>query len=218
MCEGEILDGCSTKMNKMTTRIINAIIRRIVRRLVPFIEEQQEFLRNRNIKQKLKKSDGYFFVGQGSYIVGAKYISVGKNFYAGRNFRLEAIDEYYDQKFTPSITIGDNSSFEDFCHIGCVEKVIIGNGVMGGSKIYITDHYHGSICKEELSTRPALRPLSHKPVSIGNNVWIGDGVCIMPGVTIGDNVIIGANAVVTHSFPENVVIAGVPAKIIRELQ
>lgn len=199
----------------MITRITNGIIRRIVRFLIPFINEQQDYLRNKDIKQNLKKSDGYFFVGQGSYIVGAKYISVGKNFYAGRNFRLEAIDQYLDQIFTPSVTIGDNSSFEDFCHIGCVEKVIIGNGVMGGSKIYITDHYHGSIGKEELSTRPAHRPLSHKPVSIGNNVWIGDGVCIMPGVKIGDNVIIGANAVVTHNFPNNVVIAGVPAKIIK---
>ena len=40
----------------------------------------------------------------------------------------------------------------------------------------------------------------------------------MPGVTIGDNVIIGANAVITHSFPENVVVAGVPAKIIKILK
>lgn len=64
---------------------------------------------------------------------------------------------------------------------------------------------------------PSKRPLSSKPVCIGNNVWIGEGVCVMPGVTIGDNVIIGANAVVTHSFPKNVVIAGVPAKIIKTL-
>lgn len=64
---------------------------------------------------------------------------------------------------------------------------------------------------------PSKRPLSSKPVDIGNNVWIGEGVCIMPGVTIGDNVIIGANAVVTHSFPNNVVIAGVPARIIKSL-
>lgn len=65
--------------------------------------------------------------------------------------------------------------------------------------------------------RPALRPLSSKPVKIGKNVWIGEGVSIMPGVTLGDNVIVGANAVVTHSFPADSVIAGCPARVIRTL-
>ena len=202
----------------MIKRIKNGIIRRIVRLLVPFIEEQQGYLRNISLKSELRTCpEEGVYLGHGSYILGAKYVDVGKGFFAGRHFRLEAIDSYNDQQFSPLVSLGDHSSFGDFCHIGCIENITIGNGVMGGSKIYITDHYHGSICKEELSTRPALRPLSHKPVTIGNNVWIGDGVCIMPGVTIGDGVIIGANAVVTHSFPANVVIAGCPAKIIREL-
>ena len=58
--------------------------------------------------------------------------------------------------------------------------------------------------------------MSCKPVKIGNNVWLGDNVSIMPGVTLGNNVIVGANAVVTHSFPDNVVVAGVPAKMIKK--
>ena len=52
---------------------------------------------------------------------------------------------------------------------------------------------------------------------IGDNVILTTGCTIIGGVKIGDNVIIGANAVVTHSFPKNVVIAGVPAKIIKTL-
>lgn len=56
-----------------------------------------------------------------------------------------------------------------------------------------------------------------KSVKIGRNCWIGGNVTILPGVELGDNVTIGANSVVTKSFPSNVVIAGVPAKIIREL-
>lgn len=51
---------------------------------------------------------------------------------------------------------------------------------------------------------------------IGNNVWIGPGVKMCGNITIGDNVVIGAGAVVTKSFPSNVTIAGVPAKIIKE--
>ncbi len=55
------------------------------------------------------------------------------------------------------------------------------------------------------------------PVTIGDNVWIGGNVVINPGVTIGDNVVIASGAVVTRSFPGDVLVAGVPAKVIRKL-
>lgn len=55
------------------------------------------------------------------------------------------------------------------------------------------------------------------PVKIGNDVWIGGKAIICPGVTVGDNVVIGAGAVVVKDVPSNVVVAGNPAKIIREL-
>lgn len=55
-------------------------------------------------------------------------------------------------------------------------------------------------------------------ITIGNNVFIGNKCIIMPNVTIGDNVIIGAGSIVTKNFPSNVVIAGVPAKIIKSLE
>lgn len=55
------------------------------------------------------------------------------------------------------------------------------------------------------------------PVSIGNNVWIGGNVVITPGVTIGDNVVIGAGSVVTKDIPANVVAAGNPCRVIREI-
>lgn len=53
------------------------------------------------------------------------------------------------------------------------------------------------------------------PVTIGNNVWIGGNAVINPGVTIGDNVVVASGAVVTKDVPDNVVVAGVPAKVIR---
>ena len=54
-------------------------------------------------------------------------------------------------------------------------------------------------------------------VTIGDNVWIGGNVCIMPGVTIGNNVVIGAGSVVTKDLPDNVIAAGNPCRIIREI-
>lgn len=56
-----------------------------------------------------------------------------------------------------------------------------------------------------------------KPITIGDNVWIGGNAVINPGVCLGDNVVVASGAVVTRSFPDNVVIAGVPAKVIRNL-
>ena len=55
------------------------------------------------------------------------------------------------------------------------------------------------------------------PVVIGNNVWICGSVKIIGGVTIGDNTIIGAGSVVTKDIPANVIAAGVPCKVIREI-
>ena len=55
------------------------------------------------------------------------------------------------------------------------------------------------------------------PVTIGNNVWIGGRAVINPGVTIGDNVVVASGAVVTKDVPDNVVVGGNPARIIKKL-
>ena len=57
-----------------------------------------------------------------------------------------------------------------------------------------------------------------KPITIGNDVWIGGNVTILPGVTIGSNVVVAAGAVVTKDVPDNCVVGGVPAKVIREIE
>ena len=57
-----------------------------------------------------------------------------------------------------------------------------------------------------------------KPIHIGNDVWIGGNVTIMPGLTIGNNVVIAAGAVVTKDVPDNSLVAGVPAKKVRDLE
>lgn len=56
-----------------------------------------------------------------------------------------------------------------------------------------------------------------KPVHIKKNVWIGVNVTILPGVTVGENTVIGAGAVVTHDVPDNAVVVGNPARVIKYL-
>ena len=152
-----------------------------------------------------------------AFFRGMEYMEIGDNSYFGKNAWVEALDEYGAQTFQPRLVIGNNFSMQYNCHIGCIESIEVGDNVLLGSKVYITDHFHGNITKEDIGVPPVKRPLSSKPVKIGNNVWIGDNVTILPGVTLGNNVIVGANAVVTKSFPDNTVIAGCPAKLIKIL-
>lgn len=58
----------------------------------------------------------------------------------------------------------------------------------------------------------------YKPITVGNNVWFGAGVLVLPGVTIGENTVIGAGSVVAGDIPHNVLAAGNPCKVIRELE
>ncbi|KAJ2780570.1 hypothetical protein GGI15_003495 [Coemansia interrupta] len=79
---------------------------------------------------------------------------------------------------------------------------------------------HVQIYTAEHPTDPSVRLEgleSARPVKIGNNVWIGGGAIILAGVTIGNNVTVGAGAVVTKDVPDNVVVVGNPAKIVKHV-
>ena len=151
---------------------------------------------------------------------GEEFISVGDNCRIGDNVRLTAWKEYRSgQTFNPEIRIGDNCLIGADSHITAINRIIIGDNVLMGDKILITDNAHGPSEPNVLDISPKYRPLESKgPVIIGNNVWIGEKTSIMPGVTIGDGVIIGANSVVTKDIPGYCVVAGIPAKIIKSLR
>jgi acetyltransferase-like isoleucine patch superfamily enzyme len=161
-----------------------------------------------------KKCDFWGF----SSLCGARYIDLGNNLYVGNDVVWEVYDEFRGRHFTPSLSFGDGSSFGDGGHISCVNRIAIGNGVRIGRKVFITDNGHGSFSREQLDTPANLRPLVSKgPVIIEDNVWIGEMSCILPGVTIGRGAIVGANSVVTHDVPPYTMVAGSPARIIKEI-
>ena len=132
--------------------------------------------------------------------------------------RLECLNTYSSNiKEPPLLEIGSNTSFGDYCHIGCINKIIIGDDSIFGSNVLIEDHNHGDYSHgidDSLKRKASL--FSKGPIIIGKNVWVGDNVCILAGVTIGDNSVIGAGSVVTKDVEPNSIYAGNPAHIIRK--
>lgn len=149
---------------------------------------------------------------------GLKYISIGNHVQISKGVLLTAWDSITNEKYSPEIVIGDYCIIHDNCHITSVNSIRIGDHLLTGTNVLITDNAHGIGTREQMNIPPVLRPMYSKgPVVIGNNVWLGNNVCVMPGVTIGDGAIIGANSVVTHDVPAYAVAAGMPAKVIKQM-
>ena len=122
------------------------------------------------------------------------------------------------KKWKPMIKIGNGCNLGQYNHITAVNKIVIGENLLTGRFVLITDNSHGNFSHEELIAHPSKRQIASKgEVVIGNNVWIGDKVSIMPGVHIGDGCVVGANSVVTHDLPAYSLAAGVPAKVINKI-
>ena len=117
---------------------------------------------------------------------------------------------YCDYGF--NIIAGDNLFLNFNCIILDCARVTFGDNVFLAPNVQLYTAYHPVIAAERIKG-----PEYAAPITIGNNVWLGGGVIVCPGVTIGDNTTIGAGSVVNKSIPANIVAAGNPCRVIREL-
>lgn len=109
------------------------------------------------------------------------------------------------------INIGDYVLISPGCRISACHEVVIEDSVMMANGVYITDSdWH------QMYDR-ASRAKAVTPVRIRKNAWLGDRCTILKGVTVGENAVVAANAVVTRDVPDNVVVAGNPAMVVKQL-
>lgn len=143
-------------------------------------------------------------------IKGTPYIDKELRLYIGDRFQIWSFFDKVCFFGQGEIRIGNNCFINNGTIIECRKKVEIGDNARIGYRVLINDTNNHSIDGKE--------PVKNEPVIIGNNVWISSNSTILAGVKIGDNAVIAAGAVVTKDVEPNTVVAGVPAKVVREFE
>jgi len=170
-------------------------------------------------KYCFKKCNKIFIAGS-FQITGKNNIAIG-SFSAGSRIRIDAMKIFGNQSFHSNIIIVNNVVVNNDFHLACTGSIYIGNNVLMGSNVFITDHDHGIYSSENpASNSPLISPAYRKltsdgRVSIGDDVFIGEYVTILKNVTIGKGAILGSHALVTKDIPEYSLAVGNPAKVIK---
>jgi acetyltransferase-like isoleucine patch superfamily enzyme len=173
------------------------------------------------------------FIGSGCKIYFTKYLNIGRSCIIGDNVSINAfslngiqignsttiekgsilVGSGVIRNKGVGIVIGSNCSIGSYSYLGGQGGVNIGNDTLIGPyfKVFSENHnfHNGSLIRLQGETR--------RSVHIGNNCWIGANTTFLAGSEIGDNCVVAASSLVNKKFPSDVLIAGVPARIIRSL-
>jgi acetyltransferase-like isoleucine patch superfamily enzyme len=152
------------------------------------------------------QSDGLCFVCPGvKFEIGpGASVTLGRWSWLGHGCKVRAHEGH--------VSIGAKSVLGQECTISAYQHISIGRECIIADRVMMIDFDHGTVEVE----RPIRdQGIYKRDVNVGHNVWIGYGACVLRGVTIGNNAVIGTSAVVTSEVPENAVVGGIPARVIR---
>jgi acetyltransferase-like isoleucine patch superfamily enzyme len=159
-------------------------------------------------------------VGRQLKLHGGHAIVLGRSVTLGDGCWIEAVMQYHGQSFSPRLVIGDRVSMSNWSHISCAKEIVLGEGCLIGSKVFIGDHSHGLLSSDSDGNLiiPRDMPLvDFDSIEIGAGTWVCDGAVILAGTKVGPGSVIGANSVVKLREERAALIAGAPAKVLRYL-
>jgi len=174
------------------------------------------------------------FVGSGTKIHNAKNIAFGQNVTIDKccvidGFSSEKIvlgdfakigaysslsSTSHLSKYGIGLKLGSNSAIGQFTEFGAAGGITIGNDVIMGSYISFHSENHNYADKTQLIREQGVKS---KGILIGNNVWVGAKVTFLDGCQVGNNSVVAAGAVVNGIYPDNSIIGGVPAKVLKSI-
>jgi acetyltransferase-like isoleucine patch superfamily enzyme len=171
------------------------------------------FGKNTRIKQKRNfKYEKWLNIANNVYIdaLSSNGIKLGRNCSIGKYTCIECTGSL--KYLGKGLIVGDNVGLGTHSFYGCAGGIEIGDDVIIGNYVSMHSENHNFSDRE---TPIRLQGVNHKGIKIGNNCWIGAKVTILDGTIIGNGCVVAAGAVVTGHFPDNVIIGGVPAKILK---
>ena len=152
------------------------------------------------------RTDGLCFVGPGVKFEIGRHASVtlGRWSWIGHGSKIRVHEG--------ALSIGAKTVMGQECTISAYQHISIGRECIIADRAMMIDFDHGMVETE----RPIRdQGIYKRDVNVGHNVWMGYAACVLRGVTIGNNSVVGTGAVVTCDVPENAVVGGVPARVIR---
>lgn len=183
--------------------ILKKILNRLISRFRVFL-----------FRRKVTDCGNNITIGKDITIESPQCVHIGNNVSIGKYTYFLPCTYYAGIKYTPNITIGDG------CHIGirnsfaCIDSITIGKNVLFAGYVHLTDHSHGF---EDITLPVTLQPLTSKgPIVIGDDCWLGFEVEILSGVHIGKHCVVAARSVVTKDVPDYSVVAGNPARLVKQ--
>lgn len=169
------------------------------------------------IKKSVKGTSNHLIIGKGCILNNVVIHIKGNNntIEFDENVKVGKECSFWCEGNNCKIFIGKRTTFTQKVHLNCQEnnsKIECGEDCMFSNNIIIRTSDSHAI----LDTKTMERINPAKNIAIGDHVWIAPKSMIMKGVNIGNNVIIGSNTLVTKCIPNNVLVVGMPAKIVKE--
>jgi serine acetyltransferase len=149
-------------------------------------------------------------------IYNESYLRVGQGTMIGPGVCLTAgMGPGQPMLTNPVVSIGDRCIIGRGSHIIGHWSIELGDDIQTGPYVYITDQNHGY---EDPESPIGVQQTKEAPVRIGSGSWLGANAVILPGAQLGENCVVAAGAVVRGEFPSHSVVAGVPARVVREFR
>ena len=191
------------------------VVKKIKSRIFRYLEFNHTFTLLRiKFAKEIKIGKGRFiqkviFWNNGSIEIGDNFV-IGFKYGGGFDGRST---ELQTREKNARIVIGSNLATNNGLFICARNEIVLGDNCLIGSQVTILDH-NGHGIHPDRRRRYSGKAL---PIKINDNVWIGNNVHILPGTIIGKNCIVGVGSVVKGTFPDNVIIQGNPALIIKKI-